>query len=259
MIPVTKEEFRSIGERYDSEDVIAQVDELFPLAVAYVAVLPGYDDVLLDELTARRAELLENVSARRRQRKEAKQGTRKAEARLVRQGKWLNRTAVTLAQNAVRSRVPAEGETEQESRRIADRLSKAIEAQQGATANDSTAVQTRLEGAKKLLTDEDIAARVVALSKGVDYVARIDAMLPKLKDASVSKSTEQQRALTGTADLDELDGRIYTNLKSLVDSGRSYFNSQGDTTKAGLFNLKILNKSSRKKKAPDEPGEPAGE
>lgn len=154
MIPVTKEEYQKIGERYDSEDVIEQVDELVPLAVAYVEVLPGYDMRLLDELKTRRTELMENVSDRRRQRKEAKQGSRKVEARRVREGKWLNRTAVTLAQNAVRSRVPAQGETEEESRRIADRLVKAIEAQQGATSNDSTAVQTRLEGAKKLLTGE---------------------------------------------------------------------------------------------------------
>jgi hypothetical protein len=241
IFPVTQDELIESGQRFSSVDVIRQTDELLPLARAYVSVLSGYDEDMLEDLIARRTVLVGLVAARRNQRKGEKVGSRKEETRILRAARWLHREAVVVVRNAIRTRVPAAGETPDQTRAIVAELTASLAAQQGSMVLDAAVVQTRLEGTIGLFSLVPLQDRLVKLSKGKDYPAELRAMIDQVASATHGKTGAQQKALLDTAEMDEIDGRIYVNLKALVESGRAYFHRLGDTTKASLFNLNILN------------------
>jgi hypothetical protein len=242
--PVTKQQLIATGERFNSVDVLRQLDELLPLAHAYVSVLTGYDQYMLDDLLVRREALLVQVAARRSHRTGEKQGKRKEEADLIRKAKWLHREAIVVVRNSIRTRVAPSGETPAQTEEIVTDLVVKLAAQQGAIGNDAALVQTRLEGAIGLFALPTITDRLAKLSKGRDFPAELRAMIDRVTTTTQGKTGAQQKALVDTSDMDELDGRIYVNLKALVESGRAYFNRLGDTTRASLFNLNLLNGSS---------------
>ena len=53
-------------------------------------------------------------------------------------------------------------------------------------------------------------------------------------------------AKAGTASLDEIDGRAYTNLKTLTKVGRAYWREHGDLKRAGEYQLNALHSAAGK-------------
>jgi hypothetical protein len=68
-IPITAEDFIAIGERYQSEDIIDEVDRLLPLATADIELLAtrGYGKSELSKVTGLRAALVAEVAGRNQQ------------------------------------------------------------------------------------------------------------------------------------------------------------------------------------------------
>ncbi len=91
-IPVTPEDFRLIGQRFASEDIVKQVDRLSPVAEKDTVGLATQEYYASDlqELKACRAQLT-GESAERRLAREAKKGSHKTEIDAVVKGKRLLR------------------------------------------------------------------------------------------------------------------------------------------------------------------------
>ena len=96
-IPITAEDFIAIGARYDSPDIVAEIDRLIPLATADINYLTirGYELTDLDQLKAHRDSLVAEVADRAQQRG-AKKGSRKVEADAIADAKQVLRSGVTV-------------------------------------------------------------------------------------------------------------------------------------------------------------------
>jgi hypothetical protein len=120
-IPITAVDFTAIGERYQSEDIIDEVDRLLPLATADIELLAtrGYGQAELSKVTGFRAALVAEVAGRNQQRG-SKKGSRNVEAHAIKQGKLVLRSGETTALAILTNRTPAPGETPLETRKIVE-------------------------------------------------------------------------------------------------------------------------------------------
>jgi hypothetical protein len=232
---------RDYGARYRSVKIQAAIEDLKPLAVAHHAVIPGYDARMLAELSYVGDLIDRQIKARELQRKSGKEGALLNEKEKITTYKWVLRQARTALKNAINTRSLAEGETRESAKEARNEMLKALATLGGNIGNDALGLRNRLVHALELVQDPRLNARVRELQGEKDLAAQLTAGVAALPEVRGEKVVQKRQALTDTADQDLLDGLAYLNLKALVESGRTYFRSQRDNTRAALFNLDKLN------------------
>ncbi len=256
-IPVTAQDFVAIGERFQSEDIIDEVDRLLPLAKSDIAHLAtrGYGQAELSKLTGLRDALVAEVAGRKQQRG-AKKGSRSVEAHAIKEGRLVLRSGETTALATLTNRTPAPGETPIQTRQIiADTIGQ-IDALGGHIGTDSAKLRTRLTSLVSILGLTALAPAASDAPARAALVAKVEAAIAALPALAEQKKTHQQDAKTGTSSLDEIDGRTYTNLRTLTKVGRAYWNEHGNRQRAGEYQLNALNE--RAAKAPAAGAEAEG-
>ena len=223
--PTTREDFIAVGQRFVSEDLVAEIDRLAPIARADLPKLlgAGYEASDLDELLGYRAELSKE-SAERRKNRGTKKAARDVELKAVREGKRVLRIAVVALQNALAKRKPAPREKAETTVQLTQTLASQIDALGGRVGLDSAKLRTRLVGATALLGSPELAPHAKeAKAERQKLVASVHAAVEKLPGLAETKHALQEAALEDTAALDEIDGRAYENMKRLCAAGRVTF------------------------------------
>lgn len=241
-IPITPEDFISIGERYLSEDIIEEIDRLLPLATADITKLAtrGYGEAELSKLIAFRSSLVAEVAGRKQQRG-SKKGSRSVEAHAVKEGKLVLRSGEATALASLTNRTPAAGETPIETQQIVEDVIGQIDALGGHIGTSSVKLRTRLTSLVSILGLPAIKPAASDAPARAELVAKVQAAIAALPGLAEQKKTDQQEAKTGTSSLDEIDGRTYTNLKTLTKVGRAYWREHGNRQRAGEYQLNALN------------------
>lgn len=254
-VPISTEDFVAVGERFLSEDLIAEADRLLPLATADIALLAtrGYGPGELEKLSDFRDTLVAESAVRRGQRG-SKKGARLVLARAVKEGKLLLRSGETTALATLYRRSPPQGELQVETRRITTATVAQIDTLGGVIGSDSAKLRTRLTALITVLALPALEPAPDEAPARADLVAKIKAAIQALPALAEKKSTDQRDARTETSTLDELDGRTYTNLKMLTRVGRVYWKEHGNRRRAGEYQLNALHERAVK---PPEPGEPS--
>jgi hypothetical protein len=254
-IPITPEDYVTIGERYQSEDIVAEIDRLLPLATADIDLLAtrGYGQTELSKVTGFRAALVAEVAGRNQQRG-SKKGSRNVEAHAMKDGKLVLRSGETTALAVLTNRTAAPGETELQTKKIIEDTIGQIDALGGHIGGDSAKLRTRLTSLVSILGLPALAPSASDAEGRAALVAKVEAAIAALPALAEQKNTDQQEAKTGTASLDEIDGRTYTNLKTMTKVGRAYWREHGNLQRAGEYQLNALNPRATKAPAAGEPG-----
>lgn len=252
-IPITPEDFITIGARYLTEDIIAEIDRLFPLATADLQLLAtrGYGATQLQALDTLRTALT-SESASKTQQRGSKKGARLNEATAVRDGKLVLRSGVAMATAALASRTSPKGETPEQARQIATDTMEQIDALGGRIGVDSAKLRARLTSLQTVMGLPALAPSSPDETKArADFKAKVQAAIAALPKLAEDKKQKQQDAKQQTASLDEIDGRAYTNLKMLTQVGRAYWNEHGNRKRAAEYQLSALHEKAAK--APKDP------
>jgi hypothetical protein len=263
-IPITPDDFIAIGERYPSEAIIDEADRLLPLATADIGLLAtrGYGQGELSKVIGFRAALVAEVAGRNQQRG-SKKGSRNVEAHAIKEGKLVLRSGETTALAALTNRTAAPGETSIETKKIVEDTIGQIDALGGHIGTNSAKLRTRLTSLVSILGLPALAPAASDAPGRAALVAKVQAAIAALPALAEQKKTHQQEAKTGTSSLDEIDGRTYTNLKTMTKVGRAYWREHGNLQRAGEYQLNALNERAAKAAAaPVEPvkeAEPAAE
>lgn len=247
-IPTTREDFIEIGKRYDSVEIIAEIDRLSPVAQGDIGVLRmrGFPQSHLDELRGYRGTLGSETADRTRNRG-SKKAARMTEQEARGKGVRLLRSGVALATSAVSARPAPEGEAPETTQEIVQRFSQQIRSLSGILAGDTASVRTRLEALRGILRDPELRP-AEDLAEGItELVALVDEVLASLPTKTEQKEAAKQAAIVDTADLDELDGRAYWSLRRLTMAGAAAFRERGELERAKPYHLRALNDDSTKK------------
>jgi hypothetical protein len=246
-IPTRVEDFVAIGERYLSEDIVNEADRLLPLATADINHLAtrGYGQGELSKLHGFRAALVAEVAGRNQQRG-SKKGSRSVEAHAIKEGKLVLRSGETTALAVLTSRTPHPGETPLETEKIVADTVGQIDALGGYIGTDSAKLRTRLTSLVSILGLPALAPAPSDAAGRAALVAKVEAAIAALPALAEQKKTDQVVAKAGTGSLDEIDGRAYTNLKTLAKVGRAYWREHGDLTRAGEYQLNALHSAAGK-------------
>lgn len=246
-IPYTREDFIEIGARFATEDIIAEIDRLAPLADDDLLVLTkgGYGRAKLDQLLGYRT-ALGAESAERRQNRGARKASTKSEREARKDGILLLRSGTVLAISAVSARPTPEGEAPETTATVMTDLSEKIDTLKGPLAEDTATVRTRLLTLKGILGDPELRPDAETTGAITETVTEIDGALAHLPTTTETKEKQKQASIVDTADLDETEGRAYWNLKLLTQAGYTGFRKLKNPERAKPYNLKGLNKSSTK-------------
>lgn len=257
-IPITVDDFVAIGERYFSEDILNEADRLVPLATADIDLLAtrGYGQGELSKLQGFRAALVAEVAGRNQQRG-SKKGSRSVEAHALKEGKLVLRSGETTALAVLTNRTAPVGESVLETAKIVADTIGQIDALGGHIGSDSAKLRTRLTSLVSILGLPAIAPAPSDAAGRAALVGKVEAAIAALPALAEQKKTDQVAAKAGTASLDEIDGRAYTNLKTLAKVGRAYWREHGDLKRAGEYQLNALNARAGKAAGAVEPA--AGE
>lgn len=228
----TRDRFIQVGERHNSDDVLSQHQ--------YTKDLVARDGVNLAKhgfplaWAAQMDATATQLAARKRQRsvgRGGKQAKRGNEQRQVRRGKHWLRQAGTVLRNAAES--PMEPNPE---------LGEAIAPLMGRVSNDAQEVGSRVAAVLAVLPSAEWSAVLAPLiPSDSDLVATGQEIADGLPVAKGAKKVAQQDAVVDTADLDELDGKLWYFLKAANRAGRSYWLREGDRVRASEYNLDVLN------------------
>ena len=247
-LPITDEDFRWIGERFLSEDIVIEIDRLLPIAREDAAALEEqeYDADDLKQLVAFRARLTGESAARRRRRGE-KKGSRRTELDAVVKGKQILQSGFSVALAAVGKRVPPPGETPETTQQIADSFAAQVNDLRGQIGSDSAKLRTVLSSLAAILSAPELSPRKSAVKSRAARLKKIERAIANLPSLSETKKGLQARAKGDTAALDVIDGRAYTNLKQLCSAGRTFFREAGNPKRAALYTLDALHQATRRR------------
>lgn len=251
---VTREEIITLGSRFSSESVVAEIDRLLPIAIADARVLEagGYTAGLLDQLRGHRDALTAETAERRTQRSQ-KKGARQVETAAVTDGKRVLRAAIAMAEVAIQHRVPLAEETPEETKTIATELVAALDAAGGRIRNDSAKLRTRLTAIASVLESASLAPDELGRPAREAMLVRVRAAASALPSLAEQKKAAQQQARANTDQLDEIDGRAYLNLKSLMMVGRTQWIARGDAKRASEYQLVALRDLPARPAKPETP------
>jgi hypothetical protein len=150
-----------------------------------------------------------------------------------------------------------QGETALETAKIVADTIGQIDALGGHIGSDSAKLRTRLTSLVSILGLPAIAPAPSDAAGRAALVAKVEAAIAALPALAEQKKTDQVVAKAGTASLDEIDGRAYTNLKTLAKVGRAYWREHGDLKRAGEYQLNALHSAAGKGGAGAVPPVPA--
>jgi hypothetical protein len=227
----TRDRFIEVGERFNSDDVLSQH--------LYTKDLVARDGTNLAKhgfpvpWAAQMDALADQLASKKQQRtvgRGGKQAKRGNEQRQVRLGKTWLRQAGTILRNASES--PVEPNPE---------LGEAIAALIRPVSNDAQEVGSRVAAVLAIFQGAEWSAVLAPLLPAdSDLLAAGQAIADRLPDAKGIKKVAQQDAVVDTADLDELDGRLWYYLKAANRAGRSYWLAADDRVRAAEYNLDLL-------------------
>jgi hypothetical protein len=156
------------------------------------------------------------------------------------------RSGETTALAVLTNRTAPAGETVLETAKIiADTIGQ-IDALGGHIGSDSAKLRTRLASLVSILKLPAIAPAPSDAAGRAALVAKVEAAIAALPGLAEQKKTDQVVAKAGTASLDEIDGRAYTNLKTMAKVGRAYWREHGDLKRAGEYQLNALHSAAGK-------------
>jgi hypothetical protein len=159
-----------------------------------------------------------------------KKGKRSSEQALVKKGKLWLRKAINV--------IVTVGEDPEEPQ---PNLMTESEALRRPFGTDAQEVGRRIAAVLALYGSDRWKELLAAeLPRRSDLVARGEALAAGLPSAKTEKKTAQGDAVVETADLDALDGQLWTYFKAAIRSGRSYWLEQGDRSRAAEYNLDLL-------------------
>jgi hypothetical protein len=228
----TRDRFIKVGERHNSDDVLSQHQYTKDLVTRDGVNLArhGFPLAWAAQMDATATQL----ATRKQQRtvgRGGKQAKRGNEQRQVRLGKHWLRQAATVVLNAVES--PVEPHPE---------LGEAVAPLMGRVSSDAQEVGSRVAAILALLQSAEWSAVLAPLIPGdSDLIAAGQEIADSLPAAKGAKKVAQQDAVVDTADLDELDGKLWYFLKAANRAGRSYWLREGDRVRASEYNLDVLN------------------
>lgn len=241
-IPVSPIDFVLIGRRFRSEDIVAEADRLIPIATTDIEHLEsrGYGPDQLDQLKDHRSQL-SSESADRRNHRGQKKGARKVEVEAIRQGKLLLRSGIALAHSTLVNRPVPRGETEETTREIVQKTSSQIDALSGRIGLDSATLRTKLLSLQKVLGLPELAPNGPRQRTArAEFIAKLEHAIEKLPNMAETKKQLQADAKGMTAELDEIDGRAYYNMKLLAQTGRAWWLENGNPGRAAHYQLTAL-------------------
>jgi len=259
-VPVTKEDFAKIGRRFNSDDLVHEIDRLLPMAVADQASLEtgGYSKAMLDELAAFRDQLRAETAAKTAAKTDirgAKKGARESEGLAFKEGRWVLRKGISMALVALTRRQPTEGEAPKTTQERVAELHSKVKALTGSLNNNPALLRSRMEGLRAILGQPDFAPAAGGEAARTTFLARLEGAIALITSHTEAKKNLKQSAKGKTETVDELDGRAYTNLRLLSQVGRSTFMDAGDKLRADAYSLRQLTRH-RGARAKGEP-EPA--
>lgn len=256
-IPITSEDFIALGARFASEDIVEEIDRLAPIAERDIDELAqaGYDRDLLGQLLGHRTQLANESAERRRNRnagKAATQNERTARDDAIR----LLRSGTVLATSAVSTRQKPDDETPEMTREITTKLAADIDSLSGPIGYETATIRTRLTILKGVLQNPDLRPTENRTAAIAQTIADIDRVLAKLPTSTEEKQARKQASIVETAELNEIDGRAYWNLRLLTQAGRTRFRLLRDAERAKPYHLKRLTSSPARPKKPKPQPEP---
>jgi hypothetical protein len=257
-VPVTKEDFAKIGRRFNSDDLVHEIDRLLPMALADQATLEtgGYSRAMLDELAAFRDQLRAETAAKTEIRG-AKKGARESETLAFKEGRWVLRKGISMALVALARRQPPAGEAPKTTQERVAELHSKVQALSGTLNNNPALLRSRMEGLRAILGQPDFAPGAGGEAARTAFLARLEGAIALITTHAEAKKHLKQSAKGKTETVDELDGRAYTNLRLLAQVGRSSFMDAGDRLRADAYSLRQLNhRRGTKGKAEPEPASP---
>lgn len=246
-IPTTPEDFRKIGLRFNSEDLVKETDRLLVLARADAAELAtqefGSSDVA--RLEGYRESLTHQTSERRASRGE-KRGSRRAEVDHIVDGKRLLRVGMDVAWRQLGRLVPAEGAAGEEARKTIATIEEQLGGLAGPIGLGSVKLRTRLGTLLTILALPEMAPAEEFAETRAKLIADITEAAAALPSTAETKKALQAASVEDTAKLDELDGRTYTLLKSLCAAGRTYHIRAGNPKRTAEYTLTGLRSARRR-------------
>ena len=168
------------------------------------------------------------------------------ESHAIHEGKLVLRSGEVTALAVLTSRTPHPGETPLETEKIVADTVGQIDALGGYIGNDSAKLRTRLTSLVSILELPALAPAPSDAAGRAALVAKVEAAIAALPGLAEQKKTDQVVAKAGTGSLDEIDGRAYTNLKTLAKVGRAYWREHGDLKRAGEYQLNALHSAAGK-------------
>jgi hypothetical protein len=260
-MPVTRSDFAKIGARFATEAIINEIDRLLPLAQADIELLVsgGYTRQLFQELAEHR-DLLRTHAASRRAQQGARKGARKSEAIACEEGRLALAKGIAMAKVALTRRPVPEGADKEAFRKKATEQMSLLKALAIRNGRDAGQLRTRLEGLRAILLDPDYAPPAGGEADRAAFVQKLERIIATVTTHAENKKNLKDGTVIGTVDMDELDGRAYTNMRLLSQVGRAVQLEVGNKVQARAYALRSLNRSgvSRGRKgAPAEPAAPS--
>lgn len=244
-IPVSRTDFVLIGRRFLSENIVAEIDRLLPVASSDLPHLErrGYGAEHLEQLKSFRSQLTAESADRRKHRGD-KKGVRVVEVEAIRKGKLLLQSGIAYATTALANRVAPPAESEDSTREVVERTVAQIDALKGKIGNDSARLRSRLTVLTSVLALRELSPATPTERKNrAEFVARVEAAIEGLPNIAETKKLLQSEAKDKTDDLDEIDGRAYFNMKLLTRTGRAWWMENGNPKRAGLYQLTSLHEA----------------
>jgi hypothetical protein len=239
----SKEEFVNLGKRYSGKEIVKAVDRLSQLAAADLEklVAGGYTSKMLAALNALRDEILK-ASAGCHDVRGTKQGARAGESVLLGDVRTALRRGIAIACAALGRREPAAGETPEATLEKIAELSSQVRALQSSSHADTAELRARLISLQTLLAAPDFAPDPDEKPARDAFQARLAALIQAITAQTESKKALRDRSKDKTAEVDELIGRAYANLRILSKVGRAMFSDEGDEAHARSYLLTELHR-----------------
>jgi hypothetical protein len=242
IIPLTPQDFRAIGERYSTADLVNEIDRLLPFGKRDSKPLTGLGFLPSDytQLAAYR-DNLSGLSAEQKISKANQMGATKVSRATIALGKSTVRLAASLAENLLSLRAIPKDETPEATEKIVTEVHEKIHALGGVIGTDSGKLRQRLGLVPVLFQDPALATASMELTAARDkLVADAASILAKLPAVAQAASSTRADAKEGTANVHETQGRAFWLLKRLAKTGRTFWSNQHNAAKAHDYQLNAL-------------------
>ncbi len=227
----SRDRFIEVGERFASNNVLSQHEYLRELVKRDAVDLAkhGFPVAWGTAMNAKAAELAALQSSRNvgRGGKQAKRAKERTDVGL---GKDWILQATTILKNAAESPIDPKPE-----------LGAAIKPFLSPVGRDAQDVGSRVSGILLLFKGKEWSPVLAPMiPPGSDLLPVGESIAAALPTAKGVKVTAQAQSVVDTADLDELDGRLWYFFKAANRAGRSHWRAKKDRARANEYSLDLL-------------------